>query len=81
MKNRSNALLPGNQKSREYELRSDMAPPTIIHYGRRADGSEAVISDPNPPDRGLVVTQTPHSDGTVPLMSAQGLFPGERDLA
>jgi hypothetical protein len=54
-----------------------MAPPVIVHYGRRADGSEAAVSDPNPPDRGLIVTQTAHSDGTVPLMSAQGLFPGE----
>lgn len=52
-------------------------PPIILYYGRRADGSEAVVTDPNPEGRGLIVTQTPHSDGTVPLMSAQGLFPGE----
>lgn len=62
--------------------RTDVIPtmdgmPIIIHYGRRADGSEAAVSDPNPEDRGLIVTQTPHSDGTVPLKSAQGLFPGE----
>jgi pimeloyl-ACP methyl ester carboxylesterase len=52
-------------------------PPIIMYYGRRANGTEAIIDDPNPEGRGLVVTQTPHSDGTVPLMSGQGLFPGE----
>jgi pimeloyl-ACP methyl ester carboxylesterase len=52
-------------------------PPIIVWYGRRADGSEAAVTDPNPADRGCVVTRTPQSDGTVPLMSAQGLFPGE----
>jgi pimeloyl-ACP methyl ester carboxylesterase len=52
-------------------------PPIIIYYGRRADGTEAAVTDPNPEGRGLIVTQTAHSDGTVPLMSAQGLFPGE----
>ncbi|PRQ02212.1 Lecithin:cholesterol acyltransferase [Enhygromyxa salina] len=70
--------LPPRQHRTQVYQGGMMAPPVIVHYGRRADGSEAVYSgDPNRADRGLVVTQTEHSDGTVPLMSAQGLFPGE----
>ncbi|GEM_PF-2611795 len=47
------------------------------YFGMRADGTEVEVEDPNPADRGVIVTRTTDSDGTVPVPSAQGLFPGE----
>ncbi|MFO7564003.1 MAG: alpha/beta hydrolase [Enhygromyxa sp.] len=51
---------------------------TVVHYGTRADGSTAVVRDPNPADRGNVMRRRAQSDGTVPDSSAEGLFPGQR---
>jgi hypothetical protein len=51
----------------------------VFYTARRADGSEATIpgSMVDPMDRGCVLTQTNRTDGTVPIASAKGLFPGQ----
>jgi hypothetical protein len=54
-----------------------------LHYkAKRADGSEVTVpgSQVDPSDRGCVLQQTNRSDGTVPVASAQALFPGKGDL-
>jgi pimeloyl-ACP methyl ester carboxylesterase len=51
-----------------------------LHYtAKRADGSEVTVpgSQVDPANRGCVLKQTNRSDGTVPIASAQALFPGQ----
>ena len=52
---------------------------TPIYTAKRADGSEAtVLGDQiDPADRGCVLQKTARTDGTVPIASAQALFPGQ----
>jgi pimeloyl-ACP methyl ester carboxylesterase len=70
--------IPFDLPPQSYRMEVPMTPYAMPYYlGRRANGSEDIVQDPNPEDRGLIVTQTAHSDGTVPMMSARGLFPGE----
>jgi pimeloyl-ACP methyl ester carboxylesterase len=49
----------------------------VLYYGRRADGTEAYVDSPNPPNRGNIMRRRPESDGTVPISSAEALFPGQ----
>lgn len=51
-----------------------------LHYkAKRADGSEVTVpgSKVDPSDRGCVLRHTNRTDGTVPVASAQALFPGQ----
>jgi hypothetical protein len=51
----------------------------LQYKAKRADGSEVTVpgSRVDPSDRGCVLKQTNRSDGTVPVASAQALFPGQ----
>src|SRR5690606_6646594 len=59
-------------------------PPVTFHDGwfrdtaTRADGTEVTIDDPNPPNRGNVMRRRAESDSTVPISSAEALFPGQQ---
>lgn len=53
------------------------APAVVVHWAKGPGGEEVVVRDPDPADRGVVVEQARTTDGTVPVASAQGLFPGE----
>jgi pimeloyl-ACP methyl ester carboxylesterase len=53
-------------------------PGTVLYYGTRADGSTAYVESPNPEKRGNVLRRRAESDGTVPIPSAEGLFPDQR---
>lgn len=75
---RVDTRVPFDLPPRSVRMEVPMTPFAMPYYvGTRADGTEAVVREPNPPGRGLIITQTAHSDGTVPKRSAQGLFPGE----
>ncbi len=53
-------------------------PPVILHSGTRADGSTAIVTDPDPEHRGNVLQRRGESDSTVPDSSAESLFAGQR---
>jgi pimeloyl-ACP methyl ester carboxylesterase len=50
---------------------------SVLYYGTRADGSTAYVDSPNPANRGNIMRRRNESDGTVPISSAEGLFPGQ----
>jgi hypothetical protein len=51
----------------------------LQYTAKRADGSEETVSgsEIDPSDRGCVLEHTNRTDGTVPVASAQALFPGQ----
>lgn len=58
-------------------------PPVTFHDGwfsdtaTRADGTEVTIDDPNPANRGNIMRRRAESDSTVPISSAEALFPDQ----
>jgi len=76
-----------NSTGLEVDMRLDFELPPLSfttsgilrrHTATRADGTEVRVSDPNPANRGNIMRRRNESDGTVPITSAEALFPGQR---